>query len=86
VYGICPLALRLGIDVLSESTYVFFIVLFFLWFVDRRYLLAGVAIGMAYVTRPEAVVVVIGVVIAEIINWLRCCGRHGYRMAVNRKR
>jgi hypothetical protein len=64
-----PLSLRLGVETLSETTYVFFTLLSFFilalgW--DQKsswkvFSFAGLSAGYAYVTRPEALVFIISV-------------------------
>ena len=56
--AINPLFIRMSLMTVSESVYVFWLLLG-LWLVLReRYLLSGIALGAAVITRPEALAVV----------------------------
>lgn len=55
VFALTPISLRVGVLVLSEAQYVFFTLLAF-YFFERKNLLCGIFAGLAFVTRPEAVV------------------------------
>jgi hypothetical protein len=64
IVAINPLSLRLGVETMSEATYVFFELLSFYcvakgWEQDRGakyFSLAGLSAAYAYITRPEAIV------------------------------
>jgi hypothetical protein len=53
-----PLVIRLSLMTLSESLYTFLVLLGLLMFVEKRWLSFGLAMGMAAITRPEAIAVV----------------------------
>lgn len=53
-----PLFIRLSLMTLSESLYVFCVLLGLLMFVRQRWLPFGLAMGMAAITRPEALAIV----------------------------
>jgi Gpi18-like mannosyltransferase len=58
LYGFNPLALRMGLDTMSESLYVALMLAMLLAVLSNKYLAAGLLGGLAYITRPEAAVVV----------------------------
>jgi TolB protein len=56
--AINPLFVRLSLMTLSESLYVFWVLLGLLMFIRQRWLPFGLAMGMAAITRPEALAIV----------------------------
>ena len=52
-----PLFIRLSLMTLSESLYVFWVLLGLLMFVDKKWVWFGLAMGMAAITRPEAIAI-----------------------------
>lgn len=55
-----PIFIRLSIMTMSESIYIFWILLAILFFIRNKDLLMGLALGLAAVTRPEALALLIG--------------------------
>jgi TolB protein len=53
-----PLFVRLSLMTMSESAYIFWVLLGLLMFTEKKWLPFGLAMGMAVITRPEALVVV----------------------------
>jgi len=53
-----PLMIRLSLMTLSESLYTFWVLLGLLMFVEKRWLPFGLAMGLAAITRPEALAIV----------------------------
>lgn len=58
LWAVNPLAVRLSLLELSESIYIFWVLLGFLMFIKRKYLWFGLAFGAAAITRPEALAIV----------------------------
>jgi Tol biopolymer transport system component len=56
-----PLFIRLSLQTMSESLYIFLVLLGLLLVIDRRMLAAGLALGTATATRPEGIAI-LGVV------------------------
>ena len=54
-FSLNPLFIRLSLMTLSESLYVFWLLLGLLFFARERHFLFGVAMGIAAATRPEAI-------------------------------
>ena len=52
-----PLFIRLSLMTLSESLYTFFVLLGLLMYVEKRWLWFGAVIGLAAITRPEALAI-----------------------------
>ncbi len=55
IFAVTPLFIRLSTTTLSESTYVFWVLLGLLFFARKKELPAGLGLGMAAITRPEAI-------------------------------
>ena len=53
-----PLFIRYSLFPMSEMLYVFWVLLSLLYFARKRYVCFGLAIGLAAVTRPEAILIV----------------------------
>ncbi|MCK4774219.1 MAG: hypothetical protein KAT30_05520 [Candidatus Krumholzibacteria bacterium] len=53
-----PLFVRFSLMTLSESVYVFWVLLGFLMYTTKKWLPFGLAMGMAVITRPEALAIV----------------------------
>jgi hypothetical protein len=53
-----PLLIRLSLMTLSESVYTFWVLLGLLMFVEKRWLPFGLVMGIAAITRPEALAIV----------------------------
>jgi TolB protein len=53
-----PLFIRLSLMTLSEALYTFFVLLGLLMFIEKRWLWFGVVMGLAAITRPEAIAIV----------------------------
>jgi hypothetical protein len=70
VLAVTPLFIQTSLLTLSESVYVFWIMLTLALFGAGRFALAGLAVGMAAATRPEALAVagVLGVVL--LARWI----------------
>jgi WD40 repeat protein len=58
--SITPLFIRLSMMTMSESIYIFWILLAILFFVKNKDLLSGLSLGLAAITRPEALALLIG--------------------------
>ncbi len=54
ILAVTPLFIRLSMMTISESAYVFWVLLGLLLFAKRRNLFSGISLGMAAITRPEA--------------------------------
>ncbi len=54
VFAVTPLFVRLSMTTLSESIYVFWVLLGLLYFAKEKDLRTGLSLGMAAITRPEA--------------------------------
>ena len=54
-FSLNPIFIRLSLMTLSESLYVFWLLLGLLFFARERHFLFGVAMGIAAATRPEAI-------------------------------
>lgn len=54
VFAVTPLFIRLSMTTLSESIYLFWVLLALLYFAKENDLRTGLSIGLASVTRPEA--------------------------------
>lgn len=52
-----PLSMRLSLMTLSESLYTFWVLLGLLMYVDKKWLWFGFVMGLAAITRPEAVAI-----------------------------
>ena len=52
-----PLFIRLSLMELSESAYIFWVLLSLLFFIRQRPVLFGLAVGAAAITRPEAIAI-----------------------------
>jgi hypothetical protein len=61
-----PLFTRYSMISMSESIYVFWVLLALLLFAKKRYLLFGFAMGLAAITRPEAVPIMAALVVVTI--------------------
>ena len=59
VLALNPLFIRLSLMTLSESLYVFSVLLSLMCYVERRWLPFGLATGMAAITRPEALAIAV---------------------------
>lgn len=57
ILAITPLFIRLSMMTLSESVYIFWILLGLLFFARRRELNSGLCLGIASVTRPESIAI-----------------------------
>ncbi len=70
VFALTPLFARVSVLTLSESAYTFWVLLS-LWYFDRRPWMAGLSIGMAAATRPEAIAIAgaLGAIVG--LRWLR---------------
>jgi len=58
--SLTPLFIRLSLMTFSESIYIFWMLLAILFFIRNRDLLMGLALGLAAVTRPEAIALLVG--------------------------
>jgi hypothetical protein len=63
-----PLFIRFSLVTMSESLYTFWILLSLLLFVRRRFILFGLTIGLAAITRPEAVLIA-GILTLSKLRW-----------------
>lgn len=70
VFTATPLFARLSVLTLSESAYTFWVLLALLH-VEKRPWVSGLAIGMAAVTRPEAVAIAGALGVVLILRWAR---------------
>jgi hypothetical protein len=52
-----PLFVRYTLMTMSESAYIFWVLLGLLMFAEKRWLLFGLSMGMATITRPEALLI-----------------------------
>jgi Tol biopolymer transport system component len=66
VLALNPLFIRLSLMTLSESLYVFWVLLSLMCFVERRWLPFGLAMGMAAITRPEALAIAVLLALSRI--------------------
>lgn len=55
LFAITPLFIRISTMTLSESIYIFWVLLGFLLFAKRRDFFSGLCIGMSAITRPESI-------------------------------
>jgi hypothetical protein len=53
-----PLLVRFSLMTMSESVYIFWVLLGFLMYTTKKWLPFGLAMGMAVITRPEALAIV----------------------------
>ena len=67
LFALTPISLRSGVLVMSEATYLFFVLLSF-YFFQRRDVLFGLFAGLAFLTRPEAAVFFGALVIFHFIK------------------
>jgi TolB protein len=58
--ALTPVFIRLSLMTMSESIYIFWILLSILFFIRNKDLFMGVALGLAAITRPEALALLIG--------------------------
>ena len=71
VLAATPLFIQTSLLTLSESAYVFWVMLTLALFGVGRFALAGLAIGMAAATRPEAIAVAGTLGAILLVRWLR---------------
>jgi len=57
VLAVTPLFIRLSLMTLSESSYVFWLILGLYLFKKEKYIGAGLSLGAAAITRPEAIMI-----------------------------
>lgn len=70
VFALTPLYMRASVLTFSEPAYAFWVLLALLYF-DKRPWVAGLAIGMAAATRPEAVAIAGALATVAGYRWLR---------------
>ncbi len=64
--ALSPLSIRYSMISMSESIYVFWVLFALLLFAKKKYLLFGFVMGLAAITRPEAVPIMAAVVVLNI--------------------
>lgn len=67
LFALTPISLRSGVLVMSEATYLFFVLLSFYYF-ERKHLLFGLFSALAFLTRPEAIVFFSALVVYRFIK------------------
>jgi hypothetical protein len=58
--AVTPVFMRLSLMTMSESIYIFWILLAMLFFIRGKDLFTGLALGLAAITRPEALALLVG--------------------------
>jgi hypothetical protein len=71
VLAVTPLFIQTSLLTLSESAYVFWVMLTLALFGVGHFALAGLAIGMAAATRPEAIAVAGTLGLVMLVRWAR---------------
>ncbi len=69
--SLTPIFLRLSLMTLAESIFLFWVLLGFLFFERGKSLLFGLAMGMAAITRPEALGIFAVLVLLRLRPWRR---------------